>query len=162
MQKLSPEARAKFCLPFLVGAGLVPASEPAAPGSRVYRVVAAAGDRIKIGGDVLDFDDFFVADENLTYEADLLDKRLGDGASRELLEAFAAELEAVEPFEATAIEAKLREFLDARGKKTGDLIHSLRAATTGKSKGFGMFETLEILGRERSLNRIRRALLQKV
>jgi glutamyl-tRNA synthetase len=161
MQKLNPVQRAVFCLPFLVGAGLADHDELSKPHSPFLKVVEAAGDRIKIGGDILDYDDFFVADENLVYEADVLEKRLGDGPARELLEAFADELETVEPFEAAAIEARLREFLDARGKKIGDLIHSLRAATTGKSKGFGMFETLVILGRERSVNRIRRALLQK-
>jgi glutamyl-tRNA synthetase len=161
MQKLSVADRAAFCLPFLVGAGLVPENTEAGPDSTVYRIVEAAGDRIKIGGDILDYDDLLVADENLVYEADVLEKRLGDGPSRELLEAFADELESVEPFEAPAIEARMRTFLDARGKKIGDLIHPLRAATTGKSKGFGMFETLEILGRERSVSRIRRALLQK-
>jgi glutamyl-tRNA synthetase len=40
----------------------------------------------------------------------------------------------------------------------GDVIHALRVAVTGKGVGFGMFETLEILGRERCLARIDRAL----
>jgi len=34
----------------------------------------------------------------------------------------------------------------------------VRVAVTGKAVGFGMFETLEILGRERCLARIERAL----
>ena len=38
------------------------------------------------------------------------------------------------------------------------MIHALRVAVTGKSVGFGMFETLEILGRDSSLARIDRAL----
>jgi glutamyl-tRNA synthetase len=35
-----------------------------------------------------------------------------------------------------------------------DIIHAIRVATTGKAAGFGMFETLAILGRERTLARI--------
>ena len=38
------------------------------------------------------------------------------------------------------------------------MIHALRVAVTGKAVGFGMFETLAILGRERCLARIDRAL----
>ena len=38
------------------------------------------------------------------------------------------------------------------------MIHALRVAVTGKPVGFGMFEILEILGRERCLSRIDQAL----
>jgi glutamyl-tRNA synthetase len=38
------------------------------------------------------------------------------------------------------------------------LIHALRVAVTGKAVGAGMFETLVLLGRDRCLNRIDRAL----
>jgi glutamyl-tRNA synthetase len=38
--------------------------------------------------------------------------------------------------------------------KIGQVIHALRVAVTGKAIGFGMFETLEILGREACLRRI--------
>ena len=42
--------------------------------------------------------------------------------------------------------------------KPGDLIHAVRVAVTGKSTGPGLFECLGLLGRQRSLNRIDRAL----
>ena len=38
------------------------------------------------------------------------------------------------------------------------MIHALRVAVTGKAVGFGMFEILEILGRDSCLARIDRAL----
>jgi glutamyl-tRNA synthetase len=40
----------------------------------------------------------------------------------------------------------------------GQLIHALRVAVTGKPVGFGMFETLAILGRDRVLRRLDRVL----
>ena len=42
----------------------------------------------------------------------------------------------------------------------GQLIHSLRVAVTGKPVGFGLFETLAILGKERCLKRLSRTLAE--
>ena len=42
--------------------------------------------------------------------------------------------------------------------KLGELIHPLRLALTGKTVGFGLYDTLVILGREKSLLRIGMAL----
>ena len=59
---------------------------------------------------------------------------------------------------AGTLEELLREFVDAEGIKVGQVIHALRVAVTGKAVGFGMFETLEILGRSSTLARIDRAI----
>ena len=42
--------------------------------------------------------------------------------------------------------------------KIGQIIHALRVAVTGKGVGFGMFETLEVLGKDSCLKRIDRTL----
>ena len=39
----------------------------------------------------------------------------------------------------------------------GQIIHALRLAVTGKAAGFGLFESLEILGKPQCLTRIERA-----
>jgi glutamyl-tRNA synthetase len=52
----------------------------------------------------------------------------------------------------------LHRFVAERGIAIGQIIHALRVAVTGKGVGFGMFETLALLGRERSLRRIDRAM----
>ena len=48
--------------------------------------------------------------------------------------------------------------MEEKGIKIGQIVHALRVAVTGKPVGFGLFETLAILGRERCLARIDRAL----
>jgi glutamyl-tRNA synthetase len=40
----------------------------------------------------------------------------------------------------------------------GDLVHAVRVGITGKAVGFGLFDALAILGRERNVRRIERAL----
>jgi glutamyl-tRNA synthetase len=60
----------------------------------------------------------------------------------------------VEPFEAPVLEKLLHDFVAAEGIKTGQIVHPLRVAVTGKSIGPGLFDMLAILGREACLKRI--------
>ena len=126
-------------------------------------VVRNADDRITVAGDILNFDDLFVDDAQLTYDEKTFKKRLTDAPeSVELLRGYRLLIEDAEPFEAANLEQVLKSFLEQRGAKIGMVIHALRVAVTGKSAGFGMFETLEILGRQRCLSRIDRSLEQVV
>jgi glutamyl-tRNA synthetase len=74
-----------------------------------------------------------------------------DGA---VLPAAAEALERVEPFEAEAIEAALRELADRLGLKPRDAFQPIRLAVTGSKVSPGLFESLELLGREESLARL--------
>jgi glutamyl-tRNA synthetase len=77
--------------------------------------------------------------------------------SRELLEAAAEALAGAEPFDAASIEAALAPLLDRFSVKPGRLYQPIRVAITGTSVSPGIFESLAALGRERSLERISRA-----
>ena len=116
-------------------------------GSGWDRCAEAAGDRIKTAGDMLDFAEFFVADEMLSYDEKAFDKRLRAAGAGEMLRKFRERLALVDPFNAATSEAALRQFVECENVKIGDLIHPLRLAITGKSVGLGMFEALEIIGR---------------
>ena len=74
---------------------------------------------------------------------------------KELLPGLAARLEAVEPFTTETAEAALRKFADDSGVKAGLLINGSRTMLTGQAVGPSMFEVFEILGRERSVERLR-------
>jgi glutamyl-tRNA synthetase len=84
------------------------------------------------------------------------DKVMKEG-SGEILEAAADALEDVEPFEPGPIEAALAPLLDRFEVKPGKLYQPIRVAITGTSISPGIFESLAVLGRERSLERIRAA-----
>ena len=64
----------------------------------------------------------------------------------------------VVPFEAAALEAALRDLANGRGVKAGPLIHATRVAVVGKAASPGLFEVLELVGRDRVLARIDDAL----
>lgn len=74
-----------------------------------------------------------------------------------LMERLLPRLEAAPSFEGPVIEAEVRAFAESEGRKLGDLVHPLRLACTGVGGGPGLFELMEVLGRETCLRRIRKA-----
>jgi glutamyl-tRNA synthetase len=159
MQEVSPKRKAALLLPFLQQAGLVAEPPPCDVGPYLRQVAAAAGDRIVVAGDVLNFREFFVTDEQLVYDPKAVDKRLRKPPeAARLLGGFRTRLEQAEAFDAAHLERLLHDFVRDENVGIGQVIHALRVAVTGKAVGLGMFDTLAILGRERCLARIDRAL----
>jgi glutamyl-tRNA synthetase len=75
----------------------------------------------------------------------------------EVLDAAAEVLTGVDPYEPGSIEEALAPLLERFDLKPGKLYQPLRVAITGTSVSPGIFESLAVLGRERSLERIRAA-----
>jgi glutamyl-tRNA synthetase len=79
------------------------------------------------------------------------DPRLLDGP---VLDEAAAELARVEPFQAPEIESALRSLAERLGLKPREAFQPIRVAVTGSRVSPGLFESLELLGRERALARL--------
>jgi glutamyl-tRNA synthetase len=157
MRGVPVETKVPAALQYLQRAGLVASPPPASIGPYLARVIAAAGDRIKTMGDILQFREFFIADDELPTSGAEFDKTVKAPGAVALLREFAARLEATGTFEPAALEQELKAFVAERSLKAGALIHPLRFAVTGRSVGLGLYDALVLLGRERSLARIRRA-----
>ena len=82
---------------------------------------------------------------------------MDDESTKGALQTALAALQDVEEFQAESIEAVLRALAAELGIKVGQLLGSLRVATTGLRVSPPLFETLEILGRERCLAAVRTA-----
>ena len=67
----------------------------------------------------------------------------------------AGRLEEVEPWTVENIEAALRAYAEEAGVKAGLLINASRTMLTGQSVGPSMFEVFEVIGRDRSVQRLR-------
>jgi glutamyl-tRNA synthetase len=74
---------------------------------------------------------------------------------RELLPALADRLGNTEPFTAAKAEETLRAFAEDTAVKAGLFINAARTMLTGQAVGPSMFEVFEIIGRERSVMRLR-------
>jgi nondiscriminating glutamyl-tRNA synthetase len=160
MKLLPVEEKVRRCLPFLQRAKYV--ADPASPAdaAKVEVILRASGDRVKLFSDILQYGGpIFRADPD--YNPKAVDKRLRKAGAAELLRAFVPVLEACDPFDAPTTEKAMADFCAARGIKLGDMVHPVRVATTGVEVGFGLFDTLAILGKPEVLRRINLA-LQKV
>lgn len=161
MGELSIDARVDGCWPYLVQAKLVAESPACPPDLRPWmgELVRAIGDRLKVFSDILDAREFFLADDALPYDEKAFQKRIRDAAEApELLAALRDALRTVTPFDAPTLDGFVHGFVESRDVKIGQLIHALRVALTGKSVGIGLFETLALLGMDRCVARLNRAL----
>jgi glutamyl-tRNA synthetase len=138
--------------PFLSRAGLSPDSR------KVAAIIRAAGDRVKVAGDILDYADFFVPDDKLTFDEKAFAKEFSRPDAAGLLEKLAGQLVELEPFDAAGLEALVQRFVAGESIKVGHIIHALRVAVTGRPVGFGLYDTLAILGRDSVQARISQAL----
>ncbi|MHB1243485.1 MAG: glutamate--tRNA ligase, partial [Gaiellaceae bacterium] len=76
---------------------------------------------------------------------------------RHVLEATAAALEPVEPWAAEQLESALKDLCERLELKPRQAFPPIRVAVTGSKISPGLYESLELLGRDESLARIRRA-----
>ena len=59
-----------------------------------------------------------------------------------------------EPFDVTTTEKIFRELVAELGLKASDLVHPVRVAITGRDVGPGLFETIVLLGKEKTVERL--------
>ena len=159
MQSLPIKQKVAMVLPFLQKSGCIATPPPCNVSDRIRQVVSAAGDRLVVAGDILNYREFFTDDSDLAYESKAFEKRLVSAPeSVNLLREFQGRLAEAPAFEAAELELLLKTFVSEKEIKIGQIVHALRVAVTGKAVGFGVFETLEILGQSACLARIDRAL----
>ncbi|MCZ2340795.1 MAG: glutamate--tRNA ligase [Bacteroidales bacterium] len=151
-QALPLEQKVERVLPFLLQAGFTVESEV------VRQIVEAAGPRLKVAGDILDYSEFFLPDEQVPYDEKALDKHVRKSPGADWVTGLRSLLAAAKPFDAPTLQAQVEEFIAAQSAKPRPVSQTLRVLVTGKEVGFGTYETLAILGRERCLARIDRAI----
>jgi glutamyl-tRNA synthetase len=141
LRSLSPEEYAETLLTYLREQGYDWDEQ------RVRAAVPLVQEKISKLGEFPDFAGFLFHD--VEPDPALLDP--------DVLVAAAEALERVEPFEAERIEAALKELCDRLGLKPRQAFAPIRVAVTGSRISPGLYESLELLGREESLARISRA-----
>jgi glutamyl-tRNA synthetase len=100
----------------------------------------------------------FLDDDHYTIDPTAAAKELGPDAAL-VLDAAATALDAVSDWTAAHIEAALTALLENLGLKPRKAFAPIRVAATGASVSPPLFESLELLGRDRSLQRLRAARL---
>ena len=96
--------------------------------------------------------------DDVEYDAEAVKKHLSSADALAHLAAVRDTCAAAGDFTAAALEPAIRALAEARGVKAGVLIHPTRVAVVGRAESPGIFEVLELLGRERALARMDLAL----
>jgi len=100
---------------------------------------------------------FFVDDIHPAYE-DLVGKDLTSDQSAKIIEQSYDILAACERFEAEVIEQPMRELVAQLGLSAGQVFGILRIAVTGQKISPPLFESMEIVGKEKVLERLQNAI----
>ncbi|MGN0853043.1 MAG: glutamate--tRNA ligase [Kiritimatiellia bacterium] len=96
---------------------------------------------------------YFFTDD-YAFDEKAVDKRLKKDGVKDTLLDLADRFEALEPFTAAAGEAMVKEL--SQGQGMGPWVHPIRVAVTGRGEGIGLFETCELLGRAKTVARLRK------
>jgi glutamyl-tRNA synthetase len=121
--------------------------------AKLERAMPGLKERAKTLVELIDNAAFLFANRPIALDGQA--SKVLDGPGRDMLAALLPRIEAVEPWTKEALEAAVRGFADETGHKLGQAAQPLRAALTGRSTSPGIFDVLEVLGREESLARIR-------
>lgn len=92
--------------------------------------------------------------DNLQIDASLQDRDLTKEKTKYFF-ALADALETIEDFSSVSTEQGFRCFAENQGLTAGDLVHPVRVALTGSDVGPGLFETMDVLGKEKTIKRLR-------
>ncbi len=153
MKTLSDDVKAAACLPFLHEAGLVPSEPGDDVKALTKKVVAALGDRLKIYSDIVKLGKFFFQD-NVEYDPDAFKKRLAKPDVPRILTELTEIFEKLEPFDTPTLDKAVHDYVAASGLGMGLVVNALRVAVTGQGIGPGVYEAIEIVGREKTLQRM--------
>lgn len=121
--------------------------------AKLERAMPGLKERAKTLMELIDSAGFLFAQRPIALDQ-AANKVLDDGG-RDMLCALLPRLEGVDPWTPAGLEVAVRAFAEESGHKLGKAAQPLRAALTGRSTSPGIFDVLDVLGREEALARIR-------
>ncbi|MDP2663920.1 MAG: glutamate--tRNA ligase family protein, partial [bacterium] len=156
IRQKSIERLNQLCLPFLKEAGLI--KEGNVLSEDISKMISLYQERLKKLSEIVELTDFFFK-ENLEYDKDLLNwKDMSGKEIKESLDKSEKILSKIKEgdWNRETLENVLLKEAEKR-RDRGELLWPLRVALTGKQASAGPFEVAEVLGREKTLKRIKEA-----
>lgn len=114
-------------------------------------------DKLKKLSDIVSLTSYFFKDD-YPYEEKGLKKHILKEPKLNILKELLKKLKDEEQFDKESIEAHIRGLADEMDISAGKVIHPTRMALTGRTYGPGLFELMELLGREKCIERIERTI----
>ncbi|MGI8650717.1 MAG: glutamate--tRNA ligase [Rubrobacter sp.] len=156
LRKKSPEELAMIAVPALVESGVASADELKRDMPRLISIMGLLRERLQRTTDIPDAASYFYGDA-LDYDDEEFAKQFDKPFVQENFSEMAARLRALDKWNDEAIEEAIRSFAAEKEKGARHIIHPVRFAVTGRSVSAGLFETLTLLGKERTIARLEAA-----
>ena len=144
--------------PFIIKAGLMDQQEISNDIDWFKSVCNLMQPRLKVLSDIDRQGRYFFKDD-FAYDRKILEKFLTK-ETLDIMRKFISILNKVEPFKVDQLEKELRSFGENQGLKVKQWIHPLRVFITGTKAGPPFFDTLELIGKTRCINRVEKILQQ--
>ena len=145
------EELTKLIAPYLINSGLI---SPDYDKDYLEEVIELHQTRLKTLSEISEMADFFFKEE-IDYDKELLRwKEMGDEDLISVLDKLEELLINIDSWTKEEIEKIVMPIAEKRDNR-GEILWPLRAALTGKRASAGPFEVAEVLGKERSVKRIR-------
>ena len=157
MKKLDADQLYDLIVPFLVKAGYVDAAVREEKKDWLKKVIWFMKDHIYFAGQAAEELRFFFEDMPALTDEDVLAIMKAE-TSGKLLKAFIEDLKALETFDQAEIKKCFNACMKAQGIKGKAAYEPTRIALTGATQGPGMFEMMELFGREKTMDRLEAAL----
>lgn len=157
MKKLDADQLYDLIVPFLVKAGYVDAAVSEEKKDWLKKVIWFMKDHIYFAGQAADELRFFFEDMQKITDEDIL-AIMKEETSGKLLRAFIEDLKALETFDQAEIKKCFNACMKVQGIKGKAAYEPTRIALTGATQGPGMFEMMELFGREKTMDRLEAAL----
>lgn len=157
MKKLDADQLYDLIFPFLVKAGYVEESVTEEKKDWLKKVIWFMKDHIYFAGQAAEELKFFFEDMPELTDEDVLAIMKAE-TSGKLLKAFIEDLKTLETFDQAEIKKCFNACMKAQGIKGKAAYEPTRIALTGATQGPGMFEMMELFGREKTMDRLLAAL----
>jgi glutamyl-tRNA synthetase len=144
-------------MPFLKEAGYASDDMSAEQTAYVTEVVGLEKERLKLLTEIADMTSFFFTD-TLEYDDGAWQKIMTQEHVPSYLANLGMNLKTIKPWTADAIEAMMRKMAEDLGLKTAQAFHPLRVSVSGRMQGPSLFHMAEVMGRDRVVTRVERAL----
>ena len=119
----------------------------------LLKIIQLYKTRFKTSDEFLRLTECFFKDEYKVDEKGYK-KHLSKKESKGLIKKYAEHLKALEKFDAKNIENICRKLSEELGIKASKIIHPTRVAISGLTVGAGLFEMMELLGKEKVIRRL--------
>lgn len=157
MRELDPADLKERLIPYLSRDLGIPEDELRAD-ERLTQLIPLIQERLKLLPDAAEWVDWaFKSADEIDYSdvRPLIGRKLDAAQSADVLEVGAALIASADPFTAEVLEALFRAKAEELGLKLGSFFAPFRGAITGKKVSPPLFESMEILGRDEVLTRVR-------